>query len=352
MTVAVHVSSPFLIFAALGLLVASASCVWWRSAQQRGLAPSRRPLCRRAVGFDRGADGDPRPRHQGRRISRRPCRLLEQLRARARQERSRRRLCRHHLRSHRGQHAAARLDRADAERLGAARRTRCRPRSFAIGPGAAGARPDRLGAAAGRHRPAAARARRRASWRRSGRPCRSWRSAGRPVTVRFIIGQYPPDNVDVPAFYKALTDGFDLGRLTVSVAAFRSCVAVDDCDSYSWNHSKIIAIDGAEALVGGHNLWAQDYLMDEPVSDLSMRVKGPAAASAVRFIDRLWEYRLHQSRPEGLDRRSRARRAAALRRPRCRSGDRAGAACRSSASAGWAPASPRTSPTRASSRAT
>jgi phosphatidylserine/phosphatidylglycerophosphate/cardiolipin synthase-like enzyme len=112
----------------------------------------------------------------------------------------------------------------------------------------------------------------------------------RPVAVRFIIGQYPPDNVDVPAFFKALTDGFDLGRLTVSVAAFRSCVAVDDCDSYSWNHSKIIAIDGAEALVGGHNLWAKDYLMDEPVSDLSMRVEGPAAASAVRFIDRLWEY--------------------------------------------------------------
>jgi phosphatidylserine/phosphatidylglycerophosphate/cardiolipin synthase-like enzyme len=112
----------------------------------------------------------------------------------------------------------------------------------------------------------------------------------RPVEVRVIIGQYPPDNVDVPAFFKALTEGFDLGRLTVSVAAFRSCVAVDDCDSYSWNHSKIIAIDGAEALVGGHNLWTQDYLMDAPVSDLSMHVKGPAAASAVRFIDRLWEY--------------------------------------------------------------
>jgi phosphatidylserine/phosphatidylglycerophosphate/cardiolipin synthase-like enzyme len=112
----------------------------------------------------------------------------------------------------------------------------------------------------------------------------------RPIQVRVIIGQYPPDNVDVPAFFKALTDGDDLGRLTVSVAAFRSCVAADDCDSYSWNHSKIIAIDGTEALVGGHNLWTKDYLLDEPVSDLSMRVKGPAAASAVRFIDRLWEY--------------------------------------------------------------
>ncbi len=113
---------------------------------------------------------------------------------------------------------------------------------------------------------------------------------GRPVTVRLIIGQYPPDNVDVPAFYKALTDGIDLGPLSVAVAAYRSCVAFDDCDSYSWNHSKIVTVDGTDAMVGGHNLWPQDYLIDEPVSDLSMRVRGPAAASAARFTDRLWEY--------------------------------------------------------------
>src|SRR3954470_14344849 len=36
---------------------------------------------------------------------------------------------------------------------------------------------------------------------------------GRPVTVRVILGQYPPDNVDVPAFYKALIDGIDTARI-------------------------------------------------------------------------------------------------------------------------------------------
>lgn len=113
---------------------------------------------------------------------------------------------------------------------------------------------------------------------------------GRPVTVRLIVGQYPPANVDVPAFCKALTDGIDLGPLTVSVAAFRSCVVFEDCDSYSWNHAKIVTVDGIDALVGGHNLWSQDYLIDEPISELSMRVHGPAAASAARFVDRLWEY--------------------------------------------------------------
>jgi phosphatidylserine/phosphatidylglycerophosphate/cardiolipin synthase-like enzyme len=111
-----------------------------------------------------------------------------------------------------------------------------------------------------------------------------------PVTVRVIVGQYPPDYVDVPAFLKALTDGVDTARLEVSVAAYRSCIVSEDCDSYSWNHAKIIAVDGRDALVGGHNLWAEDYLAEAPVSDLSMRLQGPAATSAVRFIDRLWTY--------------------------------------------------------------
>ncbi len=117
--------------------------------------------------------------------------------------------------------------------------------------------------------------------------------SGRSVTVRVIVGQYPPDDVDVPAFYRALTAGLDsipASRLSVAVAAFRSCVVFEDCDSFSWNHAKIVTVDGVDALVGGHNLWSRDYLIDDPVSDLSMRVSGPAAASAGRFVDRLWRY--------------------------------------------------------------
>lgn len=116
---------------------------------------------------------------------------------------------------------------------------------------------------------------------------------GRPVTVRLIVGQYPPDDVDVPAFYKSLMTGLESipgSRLAVAVAAFRSCIVFEDCDSYSWNHAKIVTVDGTDALVGGHNMWSQDYLIDDPVSDLSMRVRGPAAASAARYADRLWDY--------------------------------------------------------------
>jgi phosphatidylserine/phosphatidylglycerophosphate/cardiolipin synthase-like enzyme len=115
----------------------------------------------------------------------------------------------------------------------------------------------------------------------------------RPVTVRILVGQYPPGGVDTTAFLSELTSELRAmpgSRLTVSVAAMRSCAVTEDCDSYSWNHAKIVTVDGREAMVGGHNMWSPDYLVDNPVHDLSMRVRGPAAASASRFADRLWQY--------------------------------------------------------------
>ena len=115
----------------------------------------------------------------------------------------------------------------------------------------------------------------------------------RQIEVRFLIGQFPPKGVDAAAFLKELTEtARDIpgSRVTVSVSAMRTCTVLESCNSFSWNHGKFIVVDGREAIVGGHNLWTEDYLTDNPVHDLSMQVKGPAAASASRFADRLWSY--------------------------------------------------------------
>lgn len=115
----------------------------------------------------------------------------------------------------------------------------------------------------------------------------------RPIEVRVLIGQFPPKGVDAAAFLDELVEparNISGSRVTVSVSAMRTCTAMESCNSFSWNHGKFIVVDGREAIVGGHNLWTEDYLTDNPVHDLSMQVRGPAAASASRFADRLWSY--------------------------------------------------------------
>jgi phosphatidylserine/phosphatidylglycerophosphate/cardiolipin synthase-like enzyme len=71
--------------------------------------------------------------------------------------------------------------------------------------------------------------------------------------------------------------------LRVHVGGWRS--AAD-----SWNHAKIIAVDGQLLVQGGHNMWDPDYLQANPVHDLTMRLRGTPAVDAHHFADRLWAY--------------------------------------------------------------
>ncbi|WP_194165895.1 phospholipase D-like domain-containing protein [Shewanella sp. YLB-07] len=57
---------------------------------------------------------------------------------------------------------------------------------------------------------------------------------------------------------------------------------------FNWNHSKIIAVDGRKAIVGGHNLW-QEYFDSEPLFDTSVSISGDSAVAAHRYVDELWK---------------------------------------------------------------
>jgi phosphatidylserine/phosphatidylglycerophosphate/cardiolipin synthase-like enzyme len=117
--------------------------------------------------------------------------------------------------------------------------------------------------------------------------------SGRAVTIRILIGQYPPDGTDAKALLSQLVRDAQAvrnSRITVYSAAMRSCAGDPSCGAFSWNHAKIVAIDGKAALVGGHNMWSEDYLIDEPVHDLSMQLRGAAAADADHFADSLWQF--------------------------------------------------------------
>jgi hypothetical protein len=123
--------------------------------------------------------------------------------------------------------------------------------------------------------------------------------SGLPVTVRVIVGDYPPEGFDAAALLRELVR--DAGaapnsRLRLYVGAIRSCNGDARCRALSWNHAKIVAVDGRRAIVGGHNMWTPDYLAEAPVHDVSMEADGPAAEDGHHFADALWDFLCDQQR--------------------------------------------------------
>jgi phosphatidylserine/phosphatidylglycerophosphate/cardiolipin synthase-like enzyme len=113
-------------------------------------------------------------------------------------------------------------------------------------------------------------------------------AAGRTLRVRILVGAAPLYHANVvPATYRdALVTrlGTAAKSITLNVASMTTSKP-----ALSWNHSKILLVDGRSAIVGGINFWKGDYIdTTHPVSDVSLAVHGPAASSAGRYLDTLW----------------------------------------------------------------
>jgi phosphatidylserine/phosphatidylglycerophosphate/cardiolipin synthase-like enzyme len=117
-------------------------------------------------------------------------------------------------------------------------------------------------------------------------------AAGRKPTVRVIVGT-PPFQFEEGAFRRWFDSlvrdvGADLPVQAAAASTYRQYVPPV---ATSWNHSKIIDVDGRKAMVGGMNYWTADYLqVADPVNDLTMTVDGPAAADVSEFADLLWKW--------------------------------------------------------------
>lgn len=121
-------------------------------------------------------------------------------------------------------------------------------------------------------------------------------AGGATPRVRLLFGRHrftPSTPADFDAF---------LGRLAAALPA-GSPIRIDACrmetsnhaTAPSWNHAKIVAVDGREAIVGGHNFWHADYLGWAPVHDLSALVRGGAAVEAHAFLEILWDWVARQT---------------------------------------------------------
>ena len=103
----------------------------------------------------------------------------------------------------------------------------------------------------------------------------------KPIVVRMMFGNIVGMPVNCDAVLKALTA--DLpgdANMQVWVGAWRKGV--------SWNHAKIIAVDGRYLHTGGHNMWDAHYLRGNPVHDLSLEMEGRCAHDGHMYANEQW----------------------------------------------------------------
>jgi len=104
------------------------------------------------------------------------------------------------------------------------------------------------------------------------------------ITIRMMFGDYGIGFRDCKAIIEDLTK--DLPKedspINLWVGAWRKNV--------SWNHSKIIAVDGQLLHTGGHNLWDPHYLRVNPVCDISFELEGKVAHDGHHYANGEWEF--------------------------------------------------------------
>ncbi|MER7842632.1 phospholipase D-like domain-containing protein [Kitasatospora sp. NPDC096077] len=120
-------------------------------------------------------------------------------------------------------------------------------------------------------------------------------AAGNTPHVRILAGAAPLYNITaLPSKYRddlvARLGGAARG-VTVEVASMTTAKT-----AFSWNHSKLLVVDGQSVITGGINNWKNDYLdTAHPVSDVDLALTGPAAASAGAYLDTLWDWTCRNS---------------------------------------------------------
>lgn len=72
-----------------------------------------------------------------------------------------------------------------------------------------------------------------------------------------------------------------LSNMSIYLGAMRT-------NEQSWNHSKLIIVDGQKVICGGHNLWTEAYCKFAPVHDVSIELEGESVLTAQNFLNLLW----------------------------------------------------------------
>jgi len=104
-----------------------------------------------------------------------------------------------------------------------------------------------------------------------------------PVVIRILFGNLIGMPVNCDAVIKKLTEDLAVDcNIRLWVGAWRRRL--------SWNHAKIIAVDGRYLHTGGHNLMDKHYLCYNPVHDLSLEMEGEVTDNAHTFAQFHWDF--------------------------------------------------------------
>lgn len=106
-----------------------------------------------------------------------------------------------------------------------------------------------------------------------------------PVVIRMMFGNLPGMPTNCNAVRDSLTEGLSKdgsANIKLWVGAWRI--------GSSWNHAKIIAVDGKYLSTGGHNLWDGHYLREKPVHDLSLEMEGRITHDGHIFANSHWDF--------------------------------------------------------------
>jgi len=113
--------------------------------------------------------------------------------------------------------------------------------------------------------------------------CETAKSSEKPIVIRMMFGNIVGMPTNCDKVLKELTNDLpESANIQLWVGAWRK--------GASWNHAKIIAVDGRYLHTGGHNLWDYHYLKNNPVHDLSIELEGRVTHDGHLFANEQWQY--------------------------------------------------------------
>jgi len=120
---------------------------------------------------------------------------------------------------------------------------------------------------------------------RAQKPDPVTRMLKKTVVIRMMFGNLPGMPVNCHAVIKKFTEDLPKdasANIHLWVGSWRI--------GTSWNHSKIIAVDGKYLHTGGHNMWDPHYLRKKPVHDVSVELEGRITYDGHFFANYHWNF--------------------------------------------------------------